>query len=102
MPPKAKEFDSVTEVGCGLPCSGTMSSPLSLATGRTLVVGGSMSWWIASTEQIASTAPAAPRVCPVIDFVELTGGVGSVPSSNLTALGSTASLVGVPVPCMLM
>src|SRR5438552_2385334 len=36
------------------------------------MVGGATPSRIASTEKIASTTPAAPRRCPVIDLVELT------------------------------
>jgi hypothetical protein len=47
----------------------------------------------------ASTAPAAPRVWPRIDL-ELAAGI-SWPNRSFSALGSEASLAGVPVPCRL-
>ena len=35
-----------------------------------MIVGGSTPWCTASTHIIASIAPAAPKLCPVTDFVE--------------------------------
>jgi hypothetical protein len=102
LPPKANEFVTTTEGLASRPVSGTMSRPEWSCTPRVLMVGGSMPRSIARTLQTASTAPAAPRVCPTTDFVELAGGTESAPKSSLRAFGSTASLVGVPVPCRLM
>ena len=54
-------------------------------------------------EAIASTAPAAPSMCPVIDFVELTTTFSTWPSNAfLIATVSLRSLSGVLVPCALM
>ena len=35
-----------------------------------MIVGGKTPWWSARTHIIASTAPAAPKQCPVTDFVD--------------------------------
>jgi hypothetical protein len=46
---------------------------------------------------IASSAPAAPSVWPVMPLVELHG--TRAPKSACIARSSAASLLGVPVPC---
>ena len=101
LPPNAKEFDTTTPVGRSAATSGMMSSPLGeRVTPAVLAVGGWTPSRTASAQTTASIAPAAPRVWPIIDLVELTGGGGS--NSSRIAFGSTQSLVGVPVPCPLM
>jgi len=51
----------------------------------------------------ASTAPAAPSRCPIIDFVELMASLRACsPKSRLIAQVSMRSLGGVEVPCALM
>ncbi|GAA3486445.1 hypothetical protein GCM10018987_05240 [Streptomyces cremeus] len=100
MPPNAKELESTTSGRPSRPASGTTSRPNGEATPRVLTVGGSTPRSNARVLTTASTAPAAPSVCPMIDFVELAGGM-SGPNSSFRALGSEASLAGVPVPCRL-
>lgn len=57
----------------------------------------------ASTEAMASTAPAAPSIWPVIDLVELTSAFSAaLPSAVLMAMVSALSFIGVLVPCALM
>ena len=53
------------------------------------------------TQRMASTAPAAPSRWPVIDLVELTGGISS-PNTWRMAAVSQASFRGVEVPWALM
>ena len=52
-------------------------------------------------QKIASTAPAAPRQCPVAPFVDETGVsyAFSSPSASLSTRVSAASPDGVDVPC---
>jgi hypothetical protein len=100
LPPKANEFDTTTSGSVLRPSSGTTSSPNGWDTPRVLTVGGRVPRSIARVLTTASTAPAAPRVCPRIDLVELAGGIDE-PNSSLRALGSETSLAGVPVPCRL-
>ena len=63
-----------------------------------------MPFVIASTQTAPSTAPAAPSMWPVIDFVELTATVRAMssPSAALIATVSAASFSGVDVPWALM
>ena len=57
----------------------------------------------ASVEAMASTAPAAPNMWPVMDFVELmTTSYACSPNAFLMASVSLRSLSGVLVPCALM
>ena len=53
------------------------------------------------TQRMASTAPAAPSRWPVIDLVELTGGISS-PNTWRMAAVSHRSFMGVLVPWALM
>jgi hypothetical protein len=78
-----------------------MSSPDGAGAPPVLMVGGMTPRSIASALTMPSTAPAAPSVCPIIDFVELAGGRWSAPKRSLSAFGSETSLAGVPVPCRL-
>ena len=50
-----------------------------------------------NSEKILSKAPAAPRVCPVCDFVELMGGILSLKTFFIDS-NSTGSPAGVEVP----
>jgi hypothetical protein len=58
----------------------------------------------ASVVKIASTAPAAPRQCPVEPFVDEIGvsRACSSPTASLITRVSLASPSGVEVPCALM
>ena len=52
---------------------------------------------------IASTAPAAPNVWPIIDFVDETASSYACgPKTSRIAFVSAASPSGVEVPCALM
>lgn len=51
-------------------------------------------------EMISSTAPQAPKVCPVMDLVEPTSGL--LPKSSIIAFHSELSFATVPVPWALM
>ncbi|MNL76622.1 hypothetical protein D3C87_2026180 [compost metagenome] len=58
-----------------------------------------MSFFTARIVAIASTAPAAPNKCPVIDFVELIFNLyASSPNKSTMALLSEMSPNGVDVP----
>ena len=58
---------------------------------------------IASTQKIASMPPAAPRVWPIIDLVELMASrFACSPNTSLTARVSITSPAGVDVPWALM
>ena len=67
------------------------------------MVGGIISFFTASADIIASTAPLAPNICPVIDFVELTASLYACsPNAFFIALVSPLSLSFVLVPCALI
>ena len=54
-------------------------------------------------QKIASIAPAAPSVCPVIDFVDETAtSYARFPNVVLIAAVSALSFAWVEVPCALM
>ena len=66
------------------------------------MVGGTILLLIESIQEIASTAPAAPSKCPVMDFVELIfieykWSLKTCPKAFASALSPS----GVDVPCML-
>ena len=73
VPPKPKEFDKAIFTFFSLAFKGTKSIPSALSQGFSKFnVGGIISLLTASIEKIASTAPAAPNMCPTEDLVELT------------------------------
>ena len=59
------------------------------------IVGGAWLSLMDKIEKIDSIAPAAPSVCPVIDFVELT--IGGFLNTDFIALHSARSPKGVDV-----
>src|ERR1700686_775918 len=66
------------------------------------MVGGATPSRIASTEKIASTTPAAPSRCPVMDLVELTARrLACSPKARFIATVSALSPSGVEVACAL-
>jgi hypothetical protein len=68
-----------------------------------LIVGGMTPVCSAIAENTASTPPAAPSRCPVIDLVELTITLyAASPSAALIAMVSARSPAGVEVPWALM
>ncbi len=67
------------------------------------MVGGSTWSRSAMMQATASTAPAPPNVCPVIDFVDEIGvEAAASPMAILIAAVSVASLASVDVPWALM
>ena len=67
-----------------------------------LIVGGAMPSRIASTQKIASTAPADPSKCPIEDLVDdITAFSAASPNNRSTAPSSIVSAM-VEVPCALM
>jgi hypothetical protein len=66
------------------------------------MVGGAVAVRRASTLATASTAPAAPNVCPMKLLMLLVGTFGArSPNTARMTFFSMASLAGVPVPCPL-
>ena len=71
-----------------------------LLAGSALIVGGTIWSRMARMEKMASTAPAAPRRCPIDDFVEdIEILPAALPNSLSTACSSISSPSGVEVPC---
>src|SRR5690606_14887720 len=103
VPPKPKELDSATLISlatglCGARLIGVSTEGLSR-----LMVGGATLSRMASSEKIASTAPAAPRRWPTADLVELITTLGAAsPRRRVTAPSSISSPSGVEVPWALM
>ena len=58
------------------------------------MVGGETWSRMASAVNTASTAPAAPSRCPVMDLVEFTAALAVSPSSRFTAFVSAISPSG--------
>jgi hypothetical protein len=54
------------------------------------------------TATSASSAPAAPRLCPSTALLELTSGVRAPSKARWMAALSSLSFIAVPVPCALM
>ena len=68
------------------PCSGARSIGVATDGFSRLIVGGATWSRIASTQKIASTAPAAPSRCPVADLVDdIVTLPAALPSSRATA-----------------
>ena len=87
----------------GLALFGTRSSAVSTDGLSRLIVGGAIWSRSASTVKAASTAPAAPRRCPIDDLVEDIAVLPAAwPSSRSTAPSSISSPSGVEVPWALM
>src|SRR5207253_11212791 len=71
VPPNPNELDSTTSISMSRAVCGTKSRSQPSSGSSRLMVGGATCPLIASTLKIASTAPAAPSRCPVMDLVEL-------------------------------
>ena len=87
------------------PWLGTTSSAMVADRGWIgwLIVGGSNSLLRVRMEKAASTAPAAVRVWPIIDLLELIGiRPARSPNSCWMPKASILSFSGVPVPWALM
>ena len=103
MPPKPNEFDRTTLISRSTFFSGARSISVSTEGSSRFSVGGATWSRIAKTEKIASIAPAAPRRCPVEDFVDdIVTPPTWLPNSRVTAPSSISSPIGVEVPCALI
>ena len=72
VPPKPKEFDNAVLTVISFAFKGTKSIPVAFLQGLfKFKVGGTILLQTLNIENIASTAPAAPSICPTEDFVEL-------------------------------
>src|SRR5262249_44285455 len=105
-PPKPNELFSAA-IGappCGLRFLGSvaMSTPASSSGSSRLMVGGATASRRARMVATASSAPAPPSRCPVIDLVaDTTTPAAAGPSAATIAWPSTASPAGVEVACAL-
>src|SRR5215813_8335809 len=70
VPPKPNELDKTTSMSRLCALCGTRSSGVSTDGLSRLMVGGATLSRMASTEKIASTAPAAPSRWPIDDLVD--------------------------------
>src|SRR5258708_4787998 len=103
VPPKPNEFDNTVLISRLRGVWGTRSIDVSTEGLSRLIVGGTIWSRIASTEKIASAAPAAPRRWPVADFVEdIEMRPAALPTTRCTAFNSISSPIGVEVPWALM
>ena len=99
-PPNPNEFDSASLTGAGrrlVTCSMSHSGSSSVR----LIVGRSSPRSMAQNVATASTAPAAPRRCPIEPFELETGGREPLKTERM-AWASTRSFIGVEVPWALM
>src|ERR1700751_4647441 len=103
VPPKPNEFDRATLILRLRAARGARSIVVATEGFSRLMVGGAMLSRIARMEKIASIAPAAPRRCPVEDFVDdIDTFEAALPSNRSTAPSSISSPTSVEVPCALM
>src|SRR5690606_24167524 len=105
VPPKPKELVMAYLRRRSRACSGTQSRWHSSSWFIRLIVGGTMEVLSALMQIADSTAPAAPRRCPIIDLVELTQSrlsLACAPNTSEMARASSMSPAGVEVPCALM
>src|SRR5690606_31742271 len=70
VPPKPNEFDKATLISRFTALCGARSIAVSTDGLSRLIVGGATPSRMASSEKIASTAPAAPSRWPTIDLVD--------------------------------
>src|SRR3712207_6327817 len=99
VPPNPKEFDRATLISLRLAVLGTRSMAVSTDGLSRLIVGGTMPSRMASTEKIASTAPAAPSKCPTADLVDdMVSLAAALPTMRSMAFSSISSPSGVEVP----
>ena len=85
MPPKAKELVSAVRIGMGRATFGTASTGHLASASRQLMVGGATFSRTAPIVTTSSSAPAAPRACPWMGFVEETGRVETAAVSQAGA-----------------
>src|SRR3569623_2210465 len=99
VPPKPNEFDRATLITRDMAVCGTRPMAVSIDGLSRLSVGGAILSRSASTQKIASTAPAAPKRCPIDDLVEdIATFDAALPSNFCTAPSSISSPSGVEVP----
>src|SRR5512134_909787 len=99
VPPNPKELDRATSIFMSRAVFATWSRSHFGSWLKILVVGGDTWWCTARAENTASTPPAAPSRCPVMDLVEFTATFFAwSPSRRLTATLSARSPSGVEVP----
>jgi hypothetical protein len=102
LPANPKLLVSATRPANGRPASRTQSRSHPSRFPANPAVGGRKPARPASRVDAASSAPAAPRQCPIIDFVELTGTAAArSPRRRCIARVSAGSFARVPVPCAL-
>src|SRR5262249_41072606 len=102
-PPKPKEFDITAVAFSGRALLPPPINWIVVARASSLMVGGIRWCSRVSSENTASTAPAAEMVWPTIDLFEDTGiCLASSPNTAEIARYSILSFSGVAVPCALM
>src|SRR5690606_38254883 len=102
VPPKPKELDSATSIWRLRGLLGTRSIAVSRSGLSRLMVGGATLSRMASSEKIASAAPAAPSRWPIDDLVDdIEIFEAALPTRRSTAASSIVSAM-VEVPCALM
>src|SRR5262245_62469932 len=72
-PPKPNVLTIATLISVGRALRGMQSRRQAGSWWSRFAVGGSVPWRMARTVAAAPMAPAAPSMCPVTDFVELSG-----------------------------
>src|SRR4051812_43209189 len=98
VPPKPKELDSATSICRSRALCGTRSILVSTDGLSRLMVGGAILSRMASTQKIASTAPAAPSRWPIEDLVDDIDTLpAALPSRRCAAPSSISSPSGVEV-----
>ena len=100
VPPKPNELDKTYSNCFCFAFNGTKSIPWhSGSISVKFNVGGKIPSFKANIEKIASNAPAAPRACPVADFVDDIDKVfKQLAKTDFTELNSKISPFGVEVP----
>ena len=94
------EFVMAWVMATGWAVFGTRLSEISGSCCARLVVGGAIWSRSARIVKAASSAPAPPSRCPVIDFVELTARARAwAPKTRAMAIASARSPSGVDVAC---
>src|SRR5262249_41286933 len=101
VPPKPKALESATFTRHSRARLGMTSIGHAGSCSSTLTVGGKMARVKASTVKMASAAPAAPSMCPVIDLVA-DGGGGFGRKTGRIASASAMPPAGVEVAWALM
>ena len=99
-PPKPRELERTRSTSAWMATLGTLFRSQAGSGSSRLMVGGRMDSFRAFRQAMASTAPAAPSMWPVMDLVELMVilRARSSPSAFLIASVSMRSFMGVPVP----